>query len=409
MPLTELSIKSLKPKPQKYRVADSGGLCIEIAPSGNKFWRFRYRFLEKEQLLSLGKYPIISLAEARDKRDKAKALLNDGINPARQKKIDKMRHAHSHENTFEACARRWLELKQANLNEKYRTQCITRMEQHIFPEIGALPIDDITIPDVVHVLEKIASRGTIETAKRMKQLISQTFRYASQRGLCVHNPASDLRDIFHSKPQKHHPCVKISELPDLLKAIDTYKGDMLVRLSLRLLSLTFVRTAEIIGAEWDEINFDKQEWRIPSERMKMKQAHIVPLSKQSIDILNMVYQITGDKKFVFYSSRSKSRHVSNAVFLNALKRMGYKGEMTGHGFRTLASTILNERGFNSDWIERQLAHSDEDKVRSAYNRAEYLLERKKMMQEYANILDGIKINDDENVVHITSKEELKNG
>lgn len=398
MALTELAIKALKPKDKKYRVADSGGLCLEIAPTGNKFWRYRYRFLEKEQTLTIGKYPLITLAEARKKRDEAKVMLMDGINPSRQKKIDKVRQAQSHDNTFESCARRWLELKQANLNKKYRIQCLTRMEQHVFPDIGNLPISDITIPDVVRVVEKIADRGTIETAKRMKQLISQTFRYASQRGLCIHNPASDLRDILQQSPQQHHSCVPMEDFPKLLQDIEGYNGDHIVRCALKFLSLTFVRTAEIIGAQWDEIDFDTQEWHIPAQRMKMRRPHIVPLSRQSIKILHSLKPITGDKMHVFYSPRSRSRHISNGAFLNALKRMGYKGRMTGHGFRTLASTILNEKGFNGDWIERQLAHADSDKIRSAYNRAEYLLERKKMMQEYANILDEMKKSNHNHVV-----------
>lgn len=338
MALTELGIKALKPKEKKYRAADSGGLCLEVTPAGGKFWRYRYRFLDKEQTLSIGKYPLVTLSEARCKRDEAKLLLLDGKNPSRQKKIEKIKQAQSHDNTFESCARRWLELKQENLNEKYRVQCLARMEQHVFPEIGDLPIADITIPDVVRVIEKIADRGTAETAKRMKQLISQTFRYASQRGLCVHNPASDLRDIIKTEPQKHHPCVPMDQVSDLLKAIEGYNGDHVVRCALKFLSLTFVRTAEIIGAQWDEIDFDKQEWYIPAQRMKMKRPHVVPLSYQAIEILQSLKPITGDKTHVFYSSRSKSRHISNGAFLSALKRMGYQGKMTGHGFRTIAST-----------------------------------------------------------------------
>jgi integrase len=407
MALTELGIKALKPKEKKYRVADSGGLCLEVTPAGGKFWRYRYRFLDKEQTLSIGKYPLVTLSEARRKRDEAKLLLLDGKNPSRQKKIEKIKQAQSHDNTFESCARRWLELKQENLNEKYRVQCLARMEQHVFPEIGNLPIADITIPDVVRVIETIADRGTAETAKRMKQLISQTFRYASQRGLCVHNPASDLRDIIQSEQQKHHPCVPMDQVPELLKSIEGYNGDHVVRCALKFLSLTFVRTSEIIGAQWDEIDFDKQEWHIPAQRMKMKRPHVVPLSRQAVEILQSLKPITGDKTHVFYSSRSKSRHISNGAFLNALKRTGYQGKMTGHGFRTIARTILNEKGFKPDWIEMQLAHSDKDKIRSAYNRAEYLLERKKMMQDYANILDSMRLADNNSVINLNQRQDIE--
>lgn len=390
MPLTELEIKHLKPKGKVYRVADSNGLCIEVALSGNKFWRYRYRVNGKFQMLSIGKYPLIGLSEARRKRDEAALTLAGGGNPSKEKKAQKLRNIVSSENTFEAIARKWLELKQSGLNEKYRTQCLVRMEQHVFPAIGALPIAEITIPDVVRVVEKIASRGTVETAKRMKQLISQTFRYAAQRGLCQHNPAADLRDVLPAKEEKHHRCIPVAEMPELLKAIHAYQGDTMVRLAAELLALTFVRTGELIGAKWDEIDWNREEWHIPKERMKMKRPHMVPLSRQALAILKELQTLTGDKLFIFYSSRSKARHISNGAILMMLRRIGYEKRMTGHGFRALASTILNEKGYNPDWIERQLAHEDQDKIRSAYNRAEYALERKKMMQDFADILDRMR-------------------
>ncbi|MGE0109238.1 MAG: tyrosine-type recombinase/integrase, partial [Bdellovibrionales bacterium] len=386
MPLTELAIKALKPKQKLYRVADSGGLCVEVSPAGGKLWRWRYNFNGKGQMLALGKYPAVSLADARRLRDRARDTLNAGKHPTREKKAQKLRVAHAGENTFEKVARGWLDLKKAGLNEKYRKQCLERMEQHVFPHLGALPITEITIPDVVRVVEKIAKRGTIETAKRMKQLIGQTFRYASQRGLCQHNPAADLRDILPSTEEKHHPCIPPAELPDLLKAVRAYSGDRLVICAMELLALTFVRTNELIGAKWEEINWQREEWHIPKERMKMKRPHFVPLSRQALAILKELHELTGDKPFLFYSSRSKSRHLSNGCVLMALRRMNYGGRMCGHGFRSLASTILNEKGINPDVIERQLAHQDGDKIRSVYNRAEYILERKKMMQDWAEFL-----------------------
>ncbi len=390
MPLTELKIKNLKPKATLYRVPDGDGLALDISPSGGKLWRWRYRYNGKEQILALGKYPAISLAEARRLRDEARRTLGEGKNPAREKKAQRLRAQHASENTFESVARRCLEIKQASLNEKYRIQCLARMEQHVFPMIGNLPIEEITIPDVVRVVEKIAQRGTVETAKRMKQLISQTFRYGAQRGLCVHNPASDLRDVLPSTPDKHHPCVPVSEFPELLKAMDERREDRLGILAMKLLALTFVRTGELIGARWDEIDWARHEWHIPASRMKMKRPHVVPLSRQALAILKEVKDQTGGRDFVFFSARSKKKHISNGVFLMALRRMGYLGRMTGHGFRTLASTILNEKGYAPDVIERQLAHEENDKIRAAYNRAEYLLERKKMMQDYADILDSMK-------------------
>lgn len=391
MPLTELEIKNFKPKEKMYRKADQNGLCLEITPNNSKLWRWRYRFNGKAQMMALGKWPTLSLANARAKLPPLKQLLDEGKNPAREKKLDKIRNIKTQENTFEAIARSWLELKTGQLNEKYRRQTLTRLEQHVFPAIGALPITEITIPDVVTVIETIANKnGTIETAKRMGQFISQTYRYALKKGLCTHNPASDLRDILPAHKEKHHTCLPLSEIPELLRAIDNYKGDKIVKYLVQLLSLTFVRTGEIIGAKWDEIDFDRAEWNIPAERMKMKRPHHVPLSRQALDILKAIHAITGNREYVFYSARSKSRHISNGAILNALKRLGYQNKMTGHGFRTIASTILNEKGYAPDWIERQLAHAEKDKIRSAYNRAEYSLERMKMMQDYSDILERMK-------------------
>lgn len=389
MPLTELAIKNAKPQAKPYRLPDSGGLCVEISPAGGKLWRWRYRLNHKEQMLALGKWPAIGLSEARRLRDDARSLAEAGKHPTREKQAKKLRAIHDGENTFETIARRWIELKKTGLNEKYRNQNLTRMEQLVFPLIGALPISEITIPDIVRVVDKINKRGTIETAKRMKRLISQTFRFASQRGLCEHNPAADLRDIFPTQERAHHPSVPPSEFPQLLATMKAYKGDTVSKAAMDLLALTFVRTGELIGAKWDEIDWQREEWHIPKERMKMKRPHLVPLSSQALVILKELKKITGDKPYIFFSGRSKSRHISNGVILMAMRRMGYQGRMTGHGFRSLASTILNEKDYSPDVIERQLAHADDDKIRSAYNRAEYLLERKKMMQEYADLLSDM--------------------
>ncbi len=388
MALTELKIKSLKPKAKHYKLADSGGLCIEVTPAGGKVWRWRYRFNGKEQSLALGKYPALGLAAARKKRDEARGLVDQGKHATREKKVQKLRQMNEGENTFEAVCKRWLEHKSSKLNAKYAKQTLARMKQHVFPIIGALPITEITIPEVVKIVETIGTKhGTVETARRLKQVISQTFRYAAQRGLCQHNPAADLRDVLPSTVGKHHSCIAPAELPKLLKAMQSYKGDKLTSHAMHLLALTFVRTGELIGAKWDEVDWDRQEWHIPKERMKMKRPHIVPLSHQTLTIMTDLRSLTGDKEHIFHSQRGKAKHISNGAVLMALRRMGYAGRMTGHGYRSLASTILNEKGFQPDVIERQLAHEDGDKIRSAYNRAEYLLERKKMMQVYADFLD----------------------
>lgn len=389
MALTALAIKHLKPKAALYRVADGGGLCLEISPSGSKLWRWRYTFNNKGQMLALGKFPEVTLEQARRKRDEARALLKAGKHPKREKDAEKLRRTVAGEHTFERVARNWMELKGKNLNAKYHKQSMARMEQHIFPMIGALPIAEITIPDVARVVEKIGQRGTVETAHRMKQVIGQVFRYASQRGLCQFNPAADMRDILPPVEEKHYPCIHPRELPELLQAMAVYKGDTLTNAAMKLLALTFVRTGELIGAQWSEIDFGREEWHIPKERMKMRRPHVVPLSRQALDVLRQIQTVTGEKIHVFHSQRGKEKHISNGAVLMALRRMGYQGRMTGHGFRALASTILNEKNYPPDVIERQLAHEDEDKIRSAYNRAEYLLERKKMMQDYADYLDSV--------------------
>ena len=364
MPLTELAIKNLKPQSKKYRVADGEGLCIEISPAGGKLWRLRYRYHGKGQMLALGKYPAVSLAEARAKRDIAKQLLESGKHLTREKKIEKQQKVRESENTFGK---------------------IARLEQYVLPTIGNLPIGEITIPDVVSVIEKTGIGGKIETAKRVKQIIAQVFRYATQRGLCQHNPAADLRDILPAKEERHFACIHSSELRILVGEIQNRKNDF-TKYAMLLLLLTFVRTGELIGAKWEEINWDKKQWHIPKERMKMKRPHVVPLSRQVIAILNELQAITGTKEYIFHSASSRSLHISNGTVLMGLRRMGYKNKMTGHGFRTLASTLLNEQGYAPDVIERQLAHEDADKIRAAYNRAEYLPERTKMMQDYADFL-----------------------
>lgn len=399
MSLTVLEIKHLKPKAKVYRVTDSEGLCLEIAPTGSKLWRLRYSFNGKPQMLSLGKFPKVTLEQARRKRDETKTLVDAGKHPARERKAEKLRRMIEGQNTFERIARHMLGLKAGQLNDKYYTQCLARLEQHVFPMIGNLPITEITIPDVARVVEKVGERGTIETAKRMKQLVSQTFRYAAQRGQCQFNPAADMRDLLPSAEKKHHSCIHPRELPQLL--LDMRKcqnATFLTKAAMHLLALTFVRTGELIGARWAEVDFDRAEWNIPAERMKMGRPHTVPLSRQALDILRELHNRTGTKEFVFHAQRGRLKHISNGAILVALRRMGYHGRMTGHGFRALASTLLNEQGYKPDVIERQLAHESEDKIRSAYNRAEYLLERKKMMQEYADYLDCVLADADEKVV-----------
>lgn len=390
MALTEMQIKHLKPKDKPYRAYDAQGLYLQISPSGGKLWRWKFRKAEKEQVSALGKYPAVSLAQARKLRDEARTILESGRHPTEEKKAKKLRNAIEGGNTFEAITRLWMETKQKGLNKKYVKQNLDRLEQHVFPHIGALPITEITIPIVVRVIDKIADRGTIETAKRMKGLISQVFRFASTRGLCDHNPAADLRGILPTQEKRHHASLPIAKVPALLHEIEARKPDF-SKYAMQLLALTFVRTSELIGAKWEEIDFARAEWHIPKERMKARRPHVVPLSRQAITLFKELHARTGEKTHVFHSPASKSKHISNGTVLMALRRMGYGGEMTGHGWRSIASSILYEKNYKPEAIEAQLAHQDQNEVRSAYNyKATYMLERKKMMQDYADILDGMK-------------------
>lgn len=390
MALTALAIKNLKPTGRLYRKADSDGLCIEVTPNGRKLWRWRYHFAGKPQTLALGRFPEVTLEQARRKCDQARQLLLDGKHPGRERKAEKLRRTASNSNTFDAVARAWHEVKGASLNTKYHAQILTRLEQYVFPSIGALPISEIGIPDVARVIEQIGKRGIIETAHRMKQVMAQVFRYAARRGLCQFNPAADMRDLLPQVEERHHACIAPKELPDLLKAMDAYGGNALTKGALRLVALTFVRTNELIAAKWSEVDLVKGEWNIPAHRMKMRRPHFVPLSAQSIAAFKALHAVTGSKEHVFHFAGTKQSHISNGAILGALRRMRYAGRMTGHGFRSLASTILNEQGYPPDAIERQLAHEDEDKVRSAYNRAEYRAEREKMMQDWADHLDRLR-------------------
>lgn len=390
MTLTHTKIKNLKRKEKPYRKTDSNGLCIEVKPKGTKLWRWRFTYHKKQQMLSLGKFPQVSLKKARELRDEVERIRDSGHHPTRFRKAQRLKQANEGENTFKVIAERWLEEKGKGLNKKYHAQTIERMRQHVFPAIGNLPITEITIPDIVKVIDRIANRGTLETAKRMGQIIGQVFRYATRRGLCLHNPAGDMRGLVATPQEKHHACISPTEAPALLQAIDNYGGGDLSKAAMKLMALTFVRTQELIGAKWYEIDWQREEWHIPANRMKMKRPHFVPLSKQAVVILKELQEKTSDKEFIFFSAASSSKHLSNGSILMALRRMGYQGRMTGHGFRTLASTILNEKGYSRDAIERQLSHEDGDRIRSAYNRAEYALERKKLMQDYADILDRLK-------------------
>ena len=389
MSLTVTKINNAKPIDKPYKLTDGAGLFLLVNPSGSKLWKIKYRFQSKERQYAAGSFTQVSLAEAREANNHIKKLLAAGVDPTQNKRLAKQQRTESNQNTFGAIARSWLNVKRAG--EGHVARSLRRMELHVFPRLGSYPISDIKTADIANCLEAVDQDGVNVTAKIVKQIIQQTFRYAVRKGIIEHNPAGDLRDIITHKKVTHRAAIPPQEIPALLQKIDAYQGEKLTKYALWLLAHTFVRTSELILAKWDEIDFDRQEWMIPPERMKMRQQHLVPLSRQTLKFFEELHGITGRHGYVFFSPANKSKCISNNAVLSALKRMGYRGRMTGHGFRSLASTSLNgQRKYHPDIIERQLAHGDSDEVRAAYNRADYLLERKMMMQEWSDFLDSAK-------------------
>lgn len=390
MPLTNTALRNAKPGPKVRRLFDAKGLYLEISPAGGRWWRIKYRFQGKERRLSLGVYPDTSLADARARCDDARKVLAAGIDPSAQRKADKHAATMRNASSFEAVALEWYG-KQAHVwVPQHASDVLRRLESNLFAEIGDKPIADITAPVLLAAIRKIEHRGAHDLAHRVLQVASQVFRYGVATGRCERDPAPDLRGALTPHRGKHQAAVTPEELPALLRAIDGYGevGDKLTGYALRLLVLTFVRTNELIGAQWSEFDLDSGVWIIPAVRMKMKTEHVVPLSRQSVEALREVRAMGGGGRYVF-PGRNPDKPISNNTMLFALYRLGYKGRMTGHGFRAVASTILNEAGFRADVIERQLAHCERDEIRGAYNRAEYLPERRKMMQQWADMLDAL--------------------
>jgi integrase len=387
MPLTDTTIRKAKPKAKPYKLSDSGGLFLLVQSSGSKWWRYKYRFGGKEKLLALGSYPETSLMEARERHLQARKLLAAGNDPSEAKRAAKRLVSIKAENNFESIAREWHEQNSNQWSKIYADDVTKRLENHIFPKLGHRPLADITTTEILDVLRVIEKSGALDMAQRMMQTCGQVFRYAITTGRVDRNPVTDLRGALKTPVRKHHSYLKADELPEYLQKLESYDGSVETKLALKFLLLTFVRTVELRGAEWPEIDFKKADWRIPAERMKMKDLHIVPLSKQAIAVLEELKRHTGNRKHLFPNQHNPVSFMSENTILFALYRMGYHSKATGHGFRATASTILNEHGFHSDVIERQLAHIERNKVRAAYNHAEYLPERRKMMQWWANYID----------------------
>lgn len=395
MALTELRIKNAKVIDKSLKLSDGGGLFLLVQspdPKASKFWRLSYRFAGKQKTLALGVYPTISLAVARDRREESRKLLANGSDPSDTKKAQKAAVQALAVNSFEIVAREWFMGRAPNWKENHSSKIIARLEKDIFPWLGARPVSEITAPELLTTIRRIESRGALETAHRVLAYCGQIFRYSIATGRAQRDTAADLRGALPPVKEKHHASITDPKLiGKLLRNIEGYQGSFITRCALQLAPLVFLRPGELRRAEWAEIDLDTAEWRIPAARMKMDAVHIVPLATQAIAILHEIQPLTGAGKYVFPGARSTTRPMSENAVLGALRRMGYAtDEMTGHGFRSIASTLLNEQGFNRDAIERQLAHAERDSVRAAYNYAEYLPERRKMMQQWADYLDKLK-------------------
>jgi integrase len=390
--LSKLLIDKTKPQAKSVRLSDGRGMYLEISPAGGKWWRFKYRFAGKERRISLGVYPDVPLAAAREKREEARRQVAAGIDPGEQRKAAKVAQVESTENTFEAIAREWFGMFSTRWVKGHADKIIRRLELNVFPWLGPRPIKAITAPELLAVLRRVESRGANETAHRAHQVCGRVFRYAIATGRAERDPSRDLSGALAPIQERHFASItEPLAVGELLRAIDAYKGAFVTRCALRLAPLVFVRPGELRAAQWAEFDFDKSEWRIPASRMKARVQHIVPLSTQAVAILRELQPLTGRFPFAFPSVRSRFRAMSENAVTGALRRMGYTGQdMTGHGFRSMASTLLNEQGWNRDAIERQLAHGERDAVRAAYNYAEHLPERRRMMQAWSDYLEKLK-------------------
>ncbi len=392
MPLSATAIRNAKSDGTVQRLWDAQGLYLEISPAGGRWWRLKYRFEGKEKRLSLGTFPDTSLADARTNRDAARKLLAKGIDPSQHRKAEKRATVLRDANSFAAVALEWHGKQAGTWKAKHADDVLRRIESNLIPEIGSRPIAAITAPELLAGVRKVEARGAHDLAHRMIAVAGQVFRYGVATGRCERDPSGDLRGALTPHKARNQAAIKPDELPALLRAIDGYAtiGDLQTALALRLLCLTFVRTSELIGAEWaefSELDGEAPSWEIPASRMKMNAPHVVPVSTQAAAILRQLKAIGGHSRYVL-PGRNADKPISNNTLLFALYRLGYKGKMTGHGFRAVASSALNEAGYRPDVIERQLAHKEPNRVRAAYNRTEYLPERRTMMQQWAGMVDA---------------------
>jgi len=392
-PLTDIQVRTVKAQDKEYKLFDGGGLFLLVTPSGGKLWRFKYRFADKEKKLTFGAYPAITLADARQRREDARKLLANGVDPGETKKAQKAAQGDQDTNSFEVIAREWHSKFAHTWVASHAQHKLERLEKNVFPWLGKRSIKEITAPEVLEVLRRIESRGILDTAHRVRFECGQIFRYAVATGRAVHDPSAALKGALPPVKNGHFAApTDPKAVAPLLRAIDGFQGSFVVKCALQLAPLLFVRPGELRAAEWSEVDLDAAEWNIPAERMKMKIAHLVPLCRQAVEILRDLQPLTGHSKYVFPCHRSPLRCMSENAVNAGLRRMGFeKSEITGHGFRAMARTILDEvLQVRPDFIEHQLAHAVKDPNGRAYNRTAHLAERKKMMQQWADYLDGLK-------------------
>jgi len=401
--LTDTAIKAARARTKPYKLFDGGGLYLLIRPDGKRYWRLKYYVAGKEKLISLGVYPRVTLKTARRRATDAHAQIDDGQDPSVHRQEAKAARRSAAENTFEAVSREWYGKRSKSWAASNSTKVLGRLENDVFPWLGAKPIADLAGPKILETLRRVEERGAVESAHRIRQAINSIFLYAIDTHRVVGNPTPRSDALERPKKGSYASITDPQGVGKLIRVIRGYSGTLTTRVALQLAPLLFVRPGELRAAEWAEFDLDRGEWRIPGERMKAKAPHLVPLSRQAKALLTELHPLTGSGRFVFPSERGPSRPMSSNTLNAALRTLGYtKDQMTAHGFRHMASTLLNERGWNRDAIERQLAHSDRDSIRAAYNAAEYLPERRKMMQSWADYLDELAAGEGAKVVNIKS-------
>jgi len=404
-PLTNTQVKQSKPKDKIYTLADGQGLQLRVKPNGSKLWIFNYYtpFTKKRTAISFGSYPDVSIAEARKEREKARKLLANNINPKENRDEKRRLDNISHNNTLEHIAEKWLEVKKSTVSPNHAQDILRSLELHIFPSIGKIPIHKITAVKTIETIEPISSKGNLDTVKRLCQRLNEIMTYSVNTGLIQANPLSGINKAFKTPVKQHLPTLKPEQLPTLMQTLAIANIKITTRCLIEWQLHTMVRPSEASGARWDEIDFDNKLWNISGKRMKNNKDHSVPLTKQSLILLELMQTISSDSDYIFPSDRNLKKHTNSQTANTALKRMGFKNKLVAHGLRSLASTILNEEGFDGDIIEAALAHTGGNEVRNAYNRADYIKRRIPLMEWWSEYIDKAATGN----MSLTGRKELK--